>query len=171
MSKNSDSIRPGTTSRIWTGLMLGVLILSIVCYLAAISLPVYRTACRGYDSADWVTGGEALFMGWLAVPYGQFAWLANLALWTAWVVLLRVSTRGPFAQSSIGLVFLAFIGLGVALSFYLNQTFVWCGSVAFGPPVIVQHGNGLYAWFASFAIMVVGGILASVRYLWLQSVD
>lgn len=167
--RNFDSDLDEITSPVWKVLMLGMLILSIVCYLAALALPVYQTACN-LASDNWVIGMEALLMGWAAVMYGQFAWLANPLLCATGLILLIAILR-PSVITHIGLVFLGMIGFGLALSFYLNQNFVWCGSVATGPATIVQHGLGLYAWFASFVVMVVVGLLALGRYLWLRRSD
>jgi hypothetical protein len=153
------------TSIINTGLMLGALGLSLVCYGVACVLPIYATGCF---SNDWVRGIDALLLGWMAIVLGQFAWLANLPLFAAWAVLLWAALR-PMPANSLLLLILAIVGLGFALTFYLNQDFIWCGSTAPGIPKVVQHGAGLYVWFASFAAVLGAGFWALLRSAWVAS--
>ncbi|WP_141395784.1 hypothetical protein [Sphingomonas spermidinifaciens] len=94
-------------------------------------------------------GFAILILGWTEVPLGQPAWLANLFLLAAWLLIARTRVTRPRLLTILGIALMA---CAIAALFWRTIPDTT------GPKAIVTYHAGYYLWMAA----VIGTSLAAV---------
>jgi hypothetical protein len=139
--------------------------LSIAIYLAACLLPALMLHTGGYIytkdlQKNWRWGGneslrgaELLFIGWFGLLIGNFAVLANPALWLSWLLLGTRRDRGAVWCSAIALLLAMLTFQLIFQPYRFDEAGAKLGYLAF--PHI-----GFYAWIASMALIAFAALKA-----------
>lgn len=127
------------------------LIFSIALYVLALFLPGYN------GSKDESEGFYLVFFGWTNLMYGgaNFAWLANPAIWFAWIRSNNnsLSLIASLFATAFCLYFLLFSnvsGAGLCGSGFLDS--YPCDEK------IKEINSGYFLWTLSIVVMLVGNI-------------
>lgn len=129
------------------------------CVLPAILLHVRVRAYGGEPGPDWrwdgsesVRGGELLFVGW----FGNFAVLANPALWLGQILYGLRQNRAAAACSGVALMLSLFTFGLLSHPYYFDEDGVRQGYLA-------SPQAGFYCWVAGMAIILLAGIRGALR--------
>jgi hypothetical protein len=142
-----------------------VLLSSLALYIASCFLPAVLLHTGGYTygrdmAASWrwyghesLRGGELLFTGWFGLLLGNFAVLANPALWLSWVLFWFRQNRGATIFSAAALL-LAMLTFQLAVRpYYFDEAGARRGYLQ--TPEI-----GFFCWLASMALILISSIRA-----------
>ena len=121
-----------------------LLIFSVVTYVASLCVPAYDTDMYGRPQPHW--GLEALLLGPIGLFAGHFSWLANPALWIAWLRLKRRKSGGTR---------LSLLGAALALTFLFSERIAVGSAGEFAYSV----GIGYVLWVAAMISAALAGIL------------
>ncbi len=129
---------------------LGTLVLTLFFYGLACILPCLKTD----DPNEYVIGLVIILFGWIpgcATPtgYALIAWISNVELLVS-LILLGVK----WCVAAIVLSLLAL--LGGCCSFFVTE---WIRDEGGNMSTVTAIGPGVYLWFISLAIPMVGAIL------------
>lgn len=91
-----------------------------------------------------------LILGWTGIMYGIFTWLANPALFAAWILGFRKKSKSCFLASAIALAFVT--------TFLLRETIVSSEAPTYSP--IISYGTGFWLWVASGSVQTVGAAIS-----------
>lgn len=125
--------------------------LSILLFLVSLSQKAYHI-----DTDDHPThwdGLALLLVGWAGLFQGVFAWLANPALFVAWILLLSRRRRTLAVYFSIAAV-------ALALSFLLHRKILRNEAGDYG--TIVGYCLGYWLWTASMFVALVASCLGTL---------
>lgn len=128
------------------------LAVSVCLFLASLTQDGFYLA--GENPRAWAPCIGLLLVGWIAVFAGVFAWLANPALFVAWILLCFRSTR--YAS-----LVMATISAAFALSFLAHQEIL--ANENGGTSKITGYGLGYWLWLASIFAAIVGSLVAVIR--------
>lgn len=103
----------------------------------------------GPDPRAWAPAWGLLIFGWMGVTAGTFTWLANPALFFAWISMLRSKYRAALLA--------AIIALSLMISFLLQSTVVSSEAPTYSR--IIGYGTGFWLWVGSAVIQIVGCIV------------
>ncbi len=130
-------------------MQFGVLLLSLFIYLLACATPALLFDISNND--DPMIGFNLLFIGWMAVFYGQFGWFANPLLALAMLLFL-------FKRWLVTLI-LVILTLAVAANtLTLYEQALPADEAGTNTMELVGLGVGFYLWIASMAIIGLGAI-------------
>jgi hypothetical protein len=121
--------------------------LSMALFAVCLAKDGYYIA--GPNPRAWAPAWGLLLAGWLGVFYGTFAWVANPALFFAWLTfyLRRYQLATTFAL--IATLFM--------LSFLLTKTVVSSEAPTYSK--VIGYGAGYWLWVGSALALLVGSIL------------
>jgi hypothetical protein len=128
------------------------LLTSIVLFLVSLSQPAMHL--DGAKSGDRWECLLLLCIGWIGLFGGVFAWLANPALWLAWIFIL--------ARRYAAALVLLIASLAFALSFLREKHWERDESGSH-TATITGHGPGYWLWIASIVIALAGCIVTIIR--------
>ena len=107
----------------------------------------------GADPEAWSPAYGLLFIGWIGIFAGMFAWLANPLLFASWFLLATSRHRAAFFVSLGALLF--------AMSFLLHSEVISSAAPTYSR--IIGYGMGYWLWIASALILVVGAGVLTFR--------
>jgi hypothetical protein len=125
------------------------LLTSVTTFGASLSQNTFYIDRPGGAADAWCPGLANLCLGWILVPTGVVAWLANPLLLMAWSSMLTSSRR---TQSLI----LSIVSFVLAASFLFHSQIIASGTGT--PETIMAYGLGYWLWLTSMAFAVVGSI-------------
>lgn len=121
--------------------------ISILCYLACLTLPSYYIGERFEPQMAYT----ALMIGWLGPLDSHFSWYANPLFLVA-----LLSTNKPEKSSVLG-----FIALGLAISFLLHKSIIVSEAPTY--KTIMSYGWGYGLWVTSLAVFSIGQLLRTLK--------
>jgi hypothetical protein len=152
MQSESDMLRPVKRSNGDSNARINVLGLSSLLFVMACAMPAL--VIRDGERVDSWEGWFLLTFGWGGLFQAQFAWLANLLLVGAALLVWRRRYVGAAVTS------------GMALPLALDTAAMFSQPVAIGdevrPCFLQRFGPGFFLWLASF-LVVLGGACWLVR--------
>ncbi len=120
--------------------------ISILCYLACLTLPGYYIGERFEPQMAYA----ALMIGWLGPLDGHFSWYANPLF-----LLALISANRPQKSSILG-----FIALALAISFLLHKKIIVSEAPTY--KTIMSYGWGYGLWVTSLAVFSIGQLLRAL---------
>ncbi|HVT80766.1 MAG TPA: hypothetical protein VHM90_08910 [Phycisphaerae bacterium] len=134
-------------------------IVSAALFLIACATPAVQFRIEYHDgsadSHDAPLGAGLLFIGWLGVLYGVFAWYANLPLLLSWILAHFRVYWGAAAFASIALL--------ISLDTFALYTHRTPQDEGGGSDDLLEYPHiGFYLWTASMLVIVAGGIRAAI---------
>jgi hypothetical protein len=142
-----------------------MLLMSVALYVAACLLPALMLHTGGYvygqdlkpswrwDGHESLRGAELLFTGWFGLWLGNFAVLANPALWLGWLLFGTRRNRGASICAAAALL-LAMLTFQLAFRpYYFDEAGAKRGYLETPEP-------GFLCWVASMALILVSSIRA-----------
>jgi hypothetical protein len=117
-----------------------LLVLSIVLYIACLPFDGFCTSgsCSGWPAYSILIWGP---LGLLVSPV-HWTWLANPALFAAWIAQL--------AQGQIPAVILSFMAFIIAISFLVQRAIITNEAGITSP--VTGYGAGYWIWLASIVV-------------------
>lgn len=117
---------------------------SFVLYLLSLTLPAYKSC-----GEIW-SGAAVLAVGWMAVPGGVVAWLANPALICAAIASMRGKHHGSSVFSIISLL------LALSILLFKKTPAATAVGEVWTPFAVLC---GYYVWLGSIALHLVASLL------------
>lgn len=133
------------------------LIASVVVFVVCLQNDGYYI--EGPQPRAWADAWALLLLGWIGIGSGTIAWLANPALFLAWVFSLN---KRPVPSLLSAIVALAFM-----VSFLVQQTVVTSEASTYSR--IAGYGTGFWLWVVSAALQAVGSAVAAMPTEFLSS--
>ncbi len=133
---------------------LTLLIVSIVIFCISLTNDGFYID-RPSNPRAWAPGWAELMLGWILVPGGIIAWLANPLLFFGWMLL----ANKLLAPASTIVTALA---ICIALSFLLHKEIIT--SEAGNVSAVTGYGSGYYLWIGSMVVAMLAGLLSSIAY-------
>ena len=160
----SAEATPKSGASRWIDRRVPFLVLSAALYLAACLLPalLFHTGSNGYGKAgptfrgtgyESVGGAALLFTGVFGIVQGNFAVLANPALWLSWLFFVLRLDRGAIICSTAALLLAMCTFQLVFQQYYFDEGGVRGGYLKY--PEI-----GFYLWLASMTLILFLSIRA-----------
>lgn len=127
--------------------------LSIIVYLICLALPALDVR-EVFGEVHTRSGLDVALSGVGAIFSGNFAWLANCPLITAWLL--------AFVDKPVHCVYASLLAFILSLhTFGFNYSDVSDGSTSCCL-LIQSYQAGFYVWLASIAIMLITALVATV---------
>jgi hypothetical protein len=142
-----------------------IVLLSLALYAAACFLPAVLLHTGGYAygkdlAASWrweghetLRGAELLFTGWFGLLLGNFAVLANPALWISWVLFWFRQDRGATVSSAAALLIAMLTFQLLVRPYYFDEAGAKRG-------YLERPEIGFLCWVASMAVILIGSMRA-----------
>lgn len=134
-----------------------MLVASLVTFAAC--LPQDGFYIDGPSPEAWSSSWGLLLIGWSGIFSGTVAWLANPALFCAWILL--IARQPGFSLLS------AVIALAHMLSFLLQQTVITSTLPTYSQ--ITGYGTGYWLWVCSATLQGFGSAVAAMPTDFLSS--
>lgn len=141
------------------------MLLSIALYVASCGLPALMLHTGGYvygndlkpswrwDGHESLRGAELLFTGWFGLVVGNFAVLANPALWLSWLLFGLRRDRGASVSSAVAVVI-------AMLTFQLSVKPYYFDEAGAKRGYLESPQIGFICWVASMVLILVSSIRA-----------
>jgi hypothetical protein len=124
-----------------------LLSLSVALFAVCLANDGYYIA--GPNPRAWAPARGLLLVGWIGIFYGTVAWVANPALFVAWLMFyLRRYKRATI---------FALLAMAFMLSFLLTKTVVSSEAPTYSK--VIGYGPGYWLWVSSALALLVGSIL------------
>jgi hypothetical protein len=157
---NSNSASTGLINRRPVMLWLSVGLYGAACVLPALLLHtggyIYgkdMTASWQWDGHESLRGAALLFTGWFGLLLGNFAVLANPALWLSWILFGVRQDRGASVFSAMALLI-------AMLTFQLSIRPYYFDEAGARRGYLESPQIGFVCWIASMALILFSSIRA-----------
>jgi len=129
-----------------------VVSVSVGLFAFSLSQPCFYVG----NTSWWGVGYWILIFGWVGFMDGKLAWLANPALFLAWIFIFSRTNRNAS-------VIFGMSAMALSITFLMHDDVIINANG--DRRKIVGYGTGYWTWLASIALVVLGNVLLNLLNL------